>query len=243
MEIIISEDSDELSRRVADWLVHAIATVLKKEERFTISLSGGSTPKKLFKLLSSDAYRNKIDWPRIHFFWGDERFVPFNDERNNARMAYEELLDLVPARKEHIHIMRTDLPPDESVAHYEKILHEYFDNQPRSFDLVFLGLGDNAHTLSLFPGYEVVHEDQKWVTAFFLKEQDMYRITLTAPITNRSSRIAFLVTGADKAGAVKEVLYGPPDPDKYPAQVISPASGELYWFLDGPAASSLPKPA
>jgi 6-phosphogluconolactonase len=239
MEINISRNGDELSQRVAGWLVQYIAGVLKNSDRFTISLSGGSTPKKLFRLLASEKYNHSIEWEKLHFFWGDERFVPFADERNNARMTFAELLDLVPVRKEQIHIMRTDLTPDAAVTAYDAILHQYFKDKGSSFDLVFLGLGDNAHTLSLFPGYEVVHENEKWVTAFFLEEQDMFRITLTAGIVNRSAAVAFLVTGADKAEAVKEILEGKADPDKYPAQVIKPANGLLYWFLDEAAASDL----
>ncbi|HTD94143.1 MAG TPA: 6-phosphogluconolactonase [Chitinophagaceae bacterium] len=241
MEINISANGDELSLKVADWLVQYIAGVLKQSDRFTISLSGGSTPRKLFRLLASEKYKNSIEWAKLHFFWGDERFVPFADERNNARMTFEELLDLVPVRKEQVYIMRTDLSPEAAVTAYNAILHQYFKDSGPSFDLVFLGLGDNAHTLSLFPGYEVVHENEKWVTAFFLEEQDMFRITLTAAIVNRSAAVAFLVTGADKAEAVKEILEGKSDPDKYPAQVIKPVDGTLYWFLDEAAASDLTK--
>lgn len=232
MQTYISTNSDALSEQAADWLVDYIAEVLQTQDRFTIALSGGSTPKKLHTLLASDAYKNKIDWPKLHFFWGDERFVPFTDERNNARMAFDTLLDKVPVNPAHIHIMQTELKPDEAVAAYEKLLHVYFDDKESSFDLVLLGLGDNAHTLSLFPGYPVVHEDHKWVTAFYLTEQSMYRITLTKAIVNKAARVAFLVSGADKAPALQQILHGPDDADKYPAQVIQPYTGGLYWFVD-----------
>lgn len=239
MKIIVSKDSNELSKNAADWLVKNIADVLTRQDRFTIALSGGSTPKKLFELLASDAYHNKIDWRRLHFFWGDERFVPFEDDRNNAKMAFEELLNKVPVNKAQVHIMPTEMEPAEAVASYEKILHAYFDARPVSLDLVMLGLGDDGHTLSLFPGYEVVHENQKWVAAFYLKEQSMYRITLTKAIVNTASQIIFLVAGGSKANAVKEVIKGKPDADRYPAQVIRPNHDELYWFLDEAAAAGL----
>lgn len=239
MERHLFANADDLARSFADWLVQYVKDVLQKQDRFTIALSGGGTPKKLYRLLASDTYRDKIDWSRLHFFWGDERYVSPMDERNNARMCYDELLDHVPILHSQVHVMRTDIPAEESASEYEEVLHRYFDGQPHSFDLVLLGLGDNSHTLSLFPGYDVVHETKKWVTAFFLVEQNMYRITLTAPVVNDAAAIAYLVTGSDKASAVREVINGKPDPDKHPAQVIKPATGQVHWFLDQAAAADL----
>ena len=240
MQAFISKNSDELSEKFAGWLVNYIDEVLKKQDRFTIALSGGNTPKKLFQLLSSDKYKNKIDWSKLHIFWGDERFVPFDDERNNAKMAHEELLNHVPVDKKHIHIMQTMGPePEESAVEYEKLLHNYFDNNPTTFDLVTLGLGNDAHTLSLFPGYEVVAENKKWVSALYLKEQQMYRITLTTAVVNKAARVAFLVSGGDKAAALYHVLASEHEPYLYPAQAIQPFNGELYWFYDEAASADL----
>ncbi len=240
MQAFISKNSDELSVRFADWLVDYINDVLNKQDRFTLALSGGSTPKKLYKLLASDKYKSKIDWSKLHFFWGDERFVPFDDERNNAKMAFVELLDHVPVNKKHIHIMETMGPePEESAGEYEKTLHTYFDDKPNTFDLVILGLGNDAHTLSLFPGYEVVAENKKWVSALYLKEQQMYRITLTATVVNMSARVVFLVSGGDKAAALYHVLSSEHEPYLYPAQAIQPFNSELYWFYDEAAAADL----
>jgi 6-phosphogluconolactonase len=239
MNPYISKDIEALSKSFADWLVTYIKEVLSKQDRFTIALSGGSTPKKLYQLLTSDNYKEQIAWERLHFFWGDERYVPFTDNRNNAKMAFEELLDHVPVVKEQVHIMQTEIDPQESANAYEKVLHSYFDGQPHSFDLVLLGLGDNAHTLSLFPGYEVVREHKKWVSAFFLKEQEMYRITLTAPVVNLAARVAFLVSGGDKAAAVYHIIASEHEPDLYPGQIIQPFNGEIYWFCDEAAAADL----
>lgn len=240
MQAVISKNSDELSEKFAEWLVDYIAEVLKNQDRFTIALSGGSTPKKLYKLLASDKYKSEIDWSKLHFFWGDERFVPFDDERNNAKMAYEELLDHVPVNKKHIHVMETVGPePEESAIEYEKLLHDYFDNKASTFDLVILGLGNDAHTLSLFPGYEVVAETKKWVSALYLKEQQMYRITLTAAVVNKAARVAFLVSGGDKAAALYHVLASEHEPYLYPSQAIQPFNGELYWFYDEAASADL----
>jgi 6-phosphogluconolactonase len=234
----ISVTADELSRKVASWMMSYIKEVLSTKDRFTIALSGGSTPKRLYQLLAAE-YREAIEWNKLHFFWGDERYVPLDDDRNNARMAFDTLLDHVPVSKENIHIMRTDIDPQESAEAYERILHRYFDDKPTTFDLVLLGMGDNAHTLSLFPSYSNIHERKKWVMAFYLSEQKMYRITLTAPVVNQAARVAFMVTGADKAVPLNHVLYGEHDADLYPAQLIQPYAERPYWFIDKAAATEL----
>jgi 6-phosphogluconolactonase len=239
MNLNVSADTDQMSTRVAGWIIEYISKTLKNQDRFVMVLSGGSTPKKLYQLLSSPSYIDRINWKKLHFFWGDERFVPFTDERNNAKMGFENLLNNVPVVKEQIHIMRTDIEPEASAFEYEKILREYFYRKRHSFDLVLLGMGDNAHTLSLFPGYEIIHEKDKWVRSFYLKEQKMFRISLTAPVVNNAARIAFLVSGGDKAASLNNVLYGEHDPDLYPAQLIQPYSNELYWFMDEAAAADI----
>ncbi len=239
MNLVIKKDSEALSHDFAVWLTNYIQQKLQHQDRFTIALSGGTTPKKLYKLLASDQFRNKIAWGKLHFFWGDERCVPFSDERNNARMAFENLLDRVPVNKDHVHIMRTDIEPEAAAIEYEKLLHGYFPDRDNTFDLVLLGLGDNAHTLSLFPGYEIVHEKEKWVSFFYLEEQKMVRISLTAPVVNAAGAVVFLVSGADKAAALQKVIEGEHEPDLYPAQVIQPYKDVLYWWIDEAAAADL----
>lgn len=251
MQLIVTKNINELNWQVAEWMTGYITEVLKEYDRFTIVLSGGSTPKKLYQLLASNEFKEKIDWEKLHVFWGDERYVPFSDDRNNAKMAFDTLLNRVPVPKSQIHVMRTDIDAEKSANEYERLLEEYFPEAAsqelahssqlavRSFDLVLLGLGDNAHTLSLFPGEEVVHENNRWVRLVFVKEVNMQRITLTAPVVNLSKRIAFLVSGKDKADAVSHVLLNEYTPEKYPAQVIKPLNGELFWFLDEAAAANL----
>lgn len=244
MNLHICQNDIEFAKEVAEWITKTISETLKKQEKFTWVLSGGNTPKPVYELLSSMHYRELIDWKKIHFFWGDERAVPFADNRNNAKMAYETLLNNVPVAAEQIHVMRTDISPEQSATEYEKILRGYFplsteNSKLKTFDLVLLGMGEDGHTLSLFPGTEVVHEENAWTKAFFLKAQDMYRITLTKSIVNRSSKIAFLTTGENKANALHEVIEGKYNPDLYPAQVIKPVNGELHWFVDSDAAIEL----
>ncbi|HMC84849.1 MAG TPA: 6-phosphogluconolactonase [Chitinophagaceae bacterium] len=243
MEMHIYKDGDELSIEVAKWLVDYIAATLKKQDRFTLVLSGGSTPHKLNTLLAGSPYKEKIDWSKLHIFWGDERFVPFEDDRNNAKMAFDTLLNHVPVPASQIHVMRTkDIIPEVAAGEYEKILRKYFPaTVPASttFDLIFLGMGDDGHTLSLFPGMHIMHEENKWVTSLFLKEQDMFRITLTPVLVNRSACIAFLAAGAGKAIALQHVIEGDYQPDVYPSQIIKPLNGEVHWFVDEAATANL----
>jgi len=247
MQLHIFKDSEALSEAAAKWIAETIAETLNTQDRYTIALSGGSTPQRLHKILAGPPYKEQIDWSKLHIFWGDERAVPFEDDRNNAKMAYDTLLNSVPVPASQIHVMRTDIGAKESALEYEKILHQYFDPAPgissplssTSFDLVLLGMGDDGHTLSLFPGMEIVHEEKAWASAFFLTAQDMYRITLTKTIVNRSAKIAFLTTGPGKAHALREVLKGAYNPDLYPSQEIKPLKGELHWFVDEAAAAEL----
>lgn len=227
----ISSDATQLARDVADWLVHYEQEVLKQQDRFCIALSGGSTPKALHQLLADPPYRDQLSWEKWHVFWGDERYVPLTDERNNARMAFDTLLDHVPIPTDQIHVMETDSLPRRSMVDYAQTLHRYFDGHPYTFDLVLLGMGDDGHTLSLFPGTAVVQEQAAWTSSFFLEQQDMYRLTLTAPVVNQAAAVAFLVAGEKKVAALREVLQGDYQPDKYPAQVIKP-KGQLLWFVD-----------
>jgi 6-phosphogluconolactonase len=240
MELHRYEDGEALSQAAAKWIAERIAATLQKADRFTIALSGGSTPKRLHQILAASPYKELVDWSRLHVFWGDERAVPFEDDRNNAKMAYDTLLNFVPVPAAQIHVMRTDIPPEQSAAEYEKLLHQYFDKTHHSFDLVLLGMGDDGHTLSLFPGMPIVHEEKAWAKSFWLPAQDMSRITLTKTITNQSAAVAFLTAGAAKAHALKAVLEGAYNPDNYPSQEIKP-SGELHWFVDKAAAAELTK--
>lgn len=238
MQLHIYKNADELVNELARWITDFINNKLQTQDRFTIALSGGESPKKLYQLLSSGFYIDKIQWNKVHIFWGDERVVPFNDDRNNAKMAYENMLNNVPIPGINIHVMQTDIAPYNAAEEYEKILHTYFDNSDKSFDLVLLGMGKDAHTLSLFPGSAII-EKENWVNAVYADDQNMYRITLMPSIVNKASAIIFLVTGADKATALCNVLETPFEPTKYPAQLIKPSNGELHWFTDEDAVSEI----
>lgn len=242
MSLYIYENKEELTEQLAKWMCETIESTLQNQEFFTIALSGGNTPHALYKKLASAEFREKIEWKRVHIFWGDERVVSFNDKRNNAGTAYEMLIDHIHIPAAQVHKMRTDIEPVFAEKEYEKILQNYFNNTVKSFDLVLLGVGDDGHTLSIFPASPLVeNEEHKWVHAIYNKEQQMFRITLTPEIVNRASYIAFIVTGANKANMLKQVIEGDYIPSLLPAQLINPKRGELLWFLDQAAAEHLKK--
>ena len=238
MHLHIYKSAEETITALANWITSLIQKTLEVKDKFTIALSGGETPKKLYQRLASDEYREKINWSRLHIFWGDERFVPFTDDSNNAKMAFDNLLSKINIPSEQIHTMWTDVTPQESATQYENILHKYFDKKQTTFDLVLLGMGDDGHTLSLFPGNEVLNDTTSWVSAVGSKEKGE-RITLMPSVVNRSSAIAFLITGESKAKILQQVLES--QENNYPAQLIQPSNGELYWFVDEAAAANLEK--
>jgi 6-phosphogluconolactonase len=232
MHIQVYSDVQAISQATADRIVQAIRETLETKSICTIALSGGSTPNMLHRLLAAEPYSTQIDWSRLHLFWGDERVVPFTDERNNARMAFETLLNHVPVPPDQIHVMRTDIPASDSAIAYEQILRQYFPEGAPSFDILLLGMGDDGHTLSLFPGLSVVQEQKNWVSSFWLEAQKMERITITAPLALMASRVFFLTAGKNKADAFRQVIQGEWNPNVYPAQLFRKAQGEVYWFID-----------
>lgn len=241
MQLHIYSNPTEISHSLAEWITSAIETTLQQQDRFTWVLTGGSSPKQLYGLLASSPYKERIDWAKLHIFWGDERVVPFTDDRNNAKMTYEHLLNHVPVIASQVYKMDTAIDAGRSAAAYEAILRRYFKDDGHSFDLVLTGMGDDGHTLSLFPHTKVIHEKNAWVSAFYLEPQQMFRITLTAPLVNRSKKIVFLTFGTGKANAVAAVLEGDTNVDQYPSQIIHPVNGELHLFTDEAAAAYLKK--
>lgn len=239
MRILISKDAITLSENAAAWITDHIRYVLGKKVNCSVVLSGGNTPEKLYSLLASARFNKLADWSRVEFFWGDERFVPPDDPRSNAKMAMDHLLLPLGIKAAHIHNIPTTPDPVTAAAEYERTIRNYFRDQPIQFDLVLLGLGDNAHTLSLFPGYPVARETTKLVDSFFLEEQQQARITMTAPVVNEASAVLFLVSGTGKAKAMQQVFSGPADPDQFPGQLIQPVHGRLFVFADTAAASLL----
>ena len=237
--IHIFRDVDTLLTRTADYVVECADEAIQHHGKFSLVLSGGSSPKKLHELLASDRYRTLINWNRVYFFFGDERYVPADHPDSNYLMAKDTLFDPLEIPAEQIFRMDTSLSPAESAQAYTKVITTYFDGKPAQFDLIILGLGDDAHTASLFPGTSVLDEKAALVKSLFIPKVKMDRITLTAPLINKANHIAFLVYGAGKANAVNAIIEGERDVHQFPGQLIQPESGELVWFIDEAAAQKL----
>lgn len=239
MELHIYQTSEETITGLADFIVSTVTAAIARNGACNMVLSGGNSPKKLYELLASPSYAQKINWYKVYFFFGDERYVPFTDKENNGLMAKQTLFDPFQIDHSKIFYINTALSLNEAVADYEQRILYRFDKKPVQFDLVLLGLGDNAHTASLFPHTPVLYEMKALVSAVFLEEQQTYRITMTAPLINEAHTIAFLVYGEAKAEAVYQVLRGAKDIAQYPAQLIESENGTEHWFLDQLSAQKL----
>jgi len=241
----VEPDAAALARRAAQYFVEMVDEAVGGRGRARVAISGGSTPKAAFELLGDPAepWRGRMQWDRLELYWVDERCVPPDDQQSNYRMTRETLLDRTPLRPEQIHRMEGELEPEVAAARYESELRNSFRLEgaelPR-FDLISLGMGPDGHTASLFPHTEGLHEMSPLVTANHVPQMDSWRITLTWPVINRASSVFFLISGADKAQILKQVLTGPRDVERLPSQLIRPASGILTLILDKSAAAELP---
>jgi len=226
----IFADPKELARGAAEFFVAQLPE--------TVALSGGSTPKLMFQILA-EQFRDDVPWEGIQFFWSDERHVPPDHPESNYRMANEALLSHVAVSANNIHRIHSENPnAADAAAEYEKTIIAVTKQPLPRLDLIFLGLGTDGHTASIFPGSEVLHETKHIVAAPYVEKFKSHRITMTLPLINNGSSVAFLVSGAEKAEIVKEVLEGE---NNYPAQAVKPTQGELIWMLDKEAAAYLSK--
>jgi len=246
-EIQRVRDEVALCRTAAEAFVHAAAGAIGRTGAFKVALSGGSTPRGLYSLLASDAtLREQIAWKNVHVFWSDERHVPPDHTESNFRMAHEALLAHVPIEPSHVWRMKGEYADASKAAdEYEQNLRQVFNpvagEMPR-FDLVLLGLGDDGHTASLFPGTAALKERKRLVVANWVPKLNVHRLTLTAPVLNNASCVIFLVQGAGKAAALKRIIEAPSTPEQLPAQLICPERGRLLWIVDRSAASLLASP-
>lgn len=244
-EIQVFANPEVLTQAAATEFVRQANQAIQDRGRFTIALSGGSTPKSLYALLATQPWRDQISWNQVHLFWGDERHVPPSDSSSNFRMTQERLLSQVPIPHENVHRIKAENPDAQTVAaEYERDLKQFFqlsEHEFPRFDLVLLGMGANGHTASLFPGTDAVHEQSRLVVAPWVEELNTHRITLTPPVINNANTIIFFVTGAEKAAMLKAVLEGQYKPDRLPAQIVHPTQGNVIWMIDQTAASLLSK--
>jgi len=231
--------AEALSGAAAELFAEKACLAVERRGRCNAVFAGGETPRRMYELLAGKPYCNTIPWAKIHVYWGDERCVPANNKLSNQFMARQSLLDHVPIPETNIHPIVYEGSPRVAAEQYEKILQATFKNRTPQFDIVLLGLGDNGHTASLFPATDVLNIQDQWVSQVYVAEQNLYRVTLTVPILNQAATIVFLVAGSTKAHVVQEVIAGPQDSTRLPAQLIEPIHGELFWLLDQAAAALL----
>ena len=239
-ELKVFDDLDELASAAAEEITKSAEEAIAARGRFTIALSGGDTPKPVYRLLAQEP---RIDWDRVHVFWGDDRHVPPNHPESNFGMAMDTLLSKVSIPLDNVHRMRTEKRDAERAAEeYAWTLRSAFgldEGEWPRFDLVLMGIGEDGHTASLFPGSEAVRERSRLVIAPWVSSLGTFRITLTAPVFNRAALALFLVSGEKKAEALRAVLEGDFQPDRFPAQVVRPEEGRLLWLVDRAAARCL----
>lgn len=229
--------SSELHNAAVVSIVRFLGNAIKLRGLATICLSGGSTPKAVYELLASE---QSFDWVKVHFFWGDERCVPRTHPESNFLMATEALLRKLSISDANIHRIEAEGPPTEAAERYERDLRTFFglkEKQIPRFDVTLLGLGEDGHTASLFPGTTILNETRRLVAEVYVEKFKAYRISMTYPLLNNSHIIMFLVSGSGKATILHEILEG--EPGRYPAQQIQPADGIVYWLIDQQAASHL----
>lgn len=236
----IYPDADSLTQAAAETVLEAYRAAVAERTLFTLALSGGSTPRALYQRLAAPDYARLIDWSRVYVFWGDERAVPPDHADSNYRMTRLALLDYVPLPTANIHRIEGEREPAQAAAVYEDALRQFFALRGGAarFDLVLLGMGDDGHTASLFPGTAALAETQRWVVANSVPALNTTRITLTFPVINAARQVVFLVAGAGKADMLRRVLEDQNAPP-LPAQQIQPQDGTLVWLVDQAAASHL----
>jgi 6-phosphogluconolactonase len=243
-EVRILADAAAIAKRAAQEFVQAATNAVEEKGSFAVALAGGSTPKALYGLLVNDpTLRAQIPWDKMHCFFGDERSVPPDHADSNFHMASEALLSKAPLKPEQISRIKGEYQDTEKAAlEYQQTLRSYFnltDGQVPRLDLVLLGMGNEGHTLSLFPGTKALHDNGRLVVRNWVGKLYTERVTMTAPMPNNAGLVIFMVTGADKALALKAVLEGPYEPEQLPSQLIQPKNGKLLWLVDTTAGSML----
>lgn len=240
-KIQIFDKAGLVFKAAADHILQLCEKAIAEKGTFTIALSGGNTPRKLYELLAQPPYVKKMNWKNIYIFWSDERCLPFSDKENNSHMAAIALLNNVPVPKENIFPVPVNFEPAKAAARYEQMIKTFFKDKEPRFDLILLGLGEDGHTASLFPGTDILGEKKALVKEVYLGEKKIYRVSFTPPLINNAKHVLFLVTGKEKASIIGKLFSKPVKKNILPAGLIKPVKGDLLWFLDKPAASLLKK--
>ena len=240
-ELRVYPDTSLLMRAAAERFVSLYETVSARQGHFSVALAGGSTPQALYRLLAEEMFSRYIDWSQVHFFWGDERGVPPDHGDSNYRMARLALLDQVNVPGGNIHRIHAEKDPFQAADEYEAELYQFFKGRGDQvrLDLVLLGMGDDGHTASLFPGTAALEETERLVVANEVPQLETWRITLTPPVLNAARNVLFLVSGAAKAETLHAVMEGGYRPHELPVQLIEPPEGQMAWLVDEAAGKLL----
>ena len=242
LEIVRFENSEAVAQAGARLFRDKAIKAIEEKGAFRVALSGGSTPKRMFAILAEAPFAAQIEWSKVHLFWSDERSVPLDHPDSNFKTAKTLLIDRVGLLGANIHPMLAEPHFSDGGRDYEISIARDFglsvDGPPPSFDLIYLGMGSDAHTASLFPGTEALKESKRWVVRNSVPKLSTTRLTFTYPLINAAHSVCFLVSGGDKAEPLREVLQGSKNLDKFPSQGVAPV-GDLLWFCDQPALAQL----
>jgi len=239
-ELVLCESASVVGRKAAEFFADTVEAAVRRTGVFTVALSGGSTPKLMYQVLAGPDFRGRVAWPQGEYFWSDERCVPPEHSDSNYGLVERELLSKAPIPRERIHRMRGELEPERAAAEYEQELRRVFRMAPPAFprfELLLLGLGDDGHTASLFPGSPALNETTRLVAVNYVQKVNMHRLTLTFPVINAARNVMFLVSGAKKAPALRQVMRG--GGASVPAERVHPIDSKLIWFVDEAAAAQL----
>jgi len=237
MRALILPDLEAISHKAAEIFLHLSKQYISSANRFVVALSGGTTLRRFYALLGSDIFRNAIEWSQIHLFWVDERCVPKEHEESNYKLAFDLLLSKVPLSASNIYRIRGEESPDRAASEYEKDMLGFFGTSGFPvFDLIILGMGEDGHTASLFPGSESIKEKTRLAMPVYMMKPKFNRVTLTLPVLNNALHIVFLVAGKSKAHIVKSVLVGDKESKQFPASLINLPNDNIQWLIDREAA-------
>jgi 6-phosphogluconolactonase len=244
LHLLSFADAEAVSQAAAREFDRSATEAIAARGKFTVALSGGSTPRRLYQILADAPFRDKINWANVEIFWGDERSVAPDHADSNYRMAGEAMLTRLPIPAERVHRLQAERQDrDKAAQDYQAEIAKVFgvaaNGEPPVFDLVLLGMGPDAHTASLFPGSTALGETTKWVVPNWVEKFKTFRLTMTRPLINKARQVLFLVAGKDKAEPLFHVFTGPSNPSLYPSQLICPTTGQLTWYADVAALEKL----
>ncbi len=228
-------NKDKLVTATTERVINEIGQAIQERGLCNMALAGGNTPREIYSMLAESNYRDRVDWDRLHLFWGDERMVSPEHEDSNFRMVKETLLDHVRIPDGNVHRIRGEIAPEQAAHEYAELLHDYFKEDLPCFDLILLGLGEDGHTASLFPGTDAVEECERYTVAVFVSRLDTWRVTLTLPVLNAAREVFFLVSGRSKSDIVQRIISIKQPAKEFPASMVNPENGTLHWMLDSEA--------